>query len=66
MIHCKACDAPMSDREVETENDGMQQEILCPECITKAQQARDHDQYWYEGLWWNMHWPGREYHEDIA
>lgn len=56
-MHCKACDAPMGL----TYMDELEQhpEILCDSCKKKAGIATDHDQYYYEGLWWDMHWTGK-------
>lgn len=61
MVHCTACDAPMPFTEIE-EHPG-NYETLCATCQRKAATARAHDQYYFEGLWWDQHWDGKDAHE---
>lgn len=60
MTHCKACDEPMSLSFVDKETKLIEDDV-CKHCQNKARDAIAMDQYAFEGLWWDKHWPGREY-----
>lgn len=60
-MHCKACDAPM--QHVELEDHPGNYEFLCDHCKRKGADATSHDQYYFEGLWWDMHWTGKDHYD---
>ena len=63
-MHCTACDSQMP--VTYTDDTETTLETLCRSCIRHAAQARDMDQYQFEGLWWDKHWPGKEHHLTAA
>ena len=59
--HCKACDEPMSLSYVDKDTKTIEDDV-CRHCQHKAADAIAMDQYQFEGMWWDMHWPGKEHH----
>ena len=51
-IKCKACG---NDMDMVEAAPGVL-DILCDTCIAAGADAITHDQYYYEGLWWDKHW----------
>jgi len=56
---CKACGDAMPIHYVDKETKEIEDDV-CSHCQRAAADAISQDQYYYEGLWWDMHWNGKD------